>query len=74
MISISILFSIHIYISRVDHIDNLDHDHIGLTQVVNAAVHLVNFFCWMDHHKTYLLLALFGQITPLWLKVVGGGP
>ena len=64
-------------------IDNLLLDHVGLPNVLDLAVHLVNLFGWMsqgDHSETLLLLTLFYQSTPSCLKVmgwwggVGGGP
>ena len=44
-------------------------DHVGLSQVVIVAVHLV-IFCagWV---KTFLIKALCSQISASWLKVVG---
>ena len=56
-------------------VDNLLLEHVGLSQVVIVAVHLVIFFCWMgrgDHPETYLLKALFSQRSPSWLKVMCG--
>ena len=50
-------------------------EHVGLTHVLDRAVHLVNFFGWMSqggHSETLLLLALFYQSTPSCLKVGGG--
>ena len=56
-------------------IDNDLLEHVGLTHVLDLAVHLVNFFGWVsqvDHSEKLLLLALFYQSTPSWLKVGGG--
>ena len=62
-------------------IDKLLLEHVGLTHVLDLAVHLVNFFGLMSqevHSEPLLLLALFYQSTPSCLKVrggwVGGGP
>ena len=57
-------------------------EHVGLPQVLDLAVHLVNIFGWMSqggHSEPPLLLALFYQSTPSCLKVMGarvvlGGP
>ena len=49
-------------------------EHVGLPDVLNLAVHLVNFFGWMSqggHSEPLLLLALFYQSTPSCLKVMG---
>ena len=60
-------------------IDKLLLEHVGLTHVLDLAVHLVNFFGGMSqggHSEPLLLLALFYQSTPSWLKVIewwGGG-
>ena len=57
-------------------IDKLLLEHVGLPQVLDLAVHLVNFFGWMSqggHSEPLLLLALFYQSTPSCLKVMGGG-
>ena len=46
-----------------------------IDNVLDLAVHLVNFFGWTgqgDHSETLLLLALFYQSTPSCLKVRGG--
>ena len=56
-------------------IDKLLLEHVGLAHVLDLAVHLVNFFCWMSqggHSEPLLLLALFYQSTPSCLKVRGG--
>ena len=63
-------------------IDKLLLEHLGLPQVLELAIHLVNFFGWMSeggNSETVLLLALFYQSTPSWIKVrgwwwVGGWP
>ena len=64
-------------------VDKLLLEHVGLTHVLDLAVHLVNFLAigWMSqggHSEPLLLLALFYQSTPSCLKVgggvVGGGP
>ena len=37
-------------------------EHVGLPHVLDNAVHLVHFFCWMsqgDHYEPLFLLALF---------------
>ena len=50
--------------------------YIGQPHVLDLAVHLVIFFCWMSQggqSEPLLLLALFYQSTPSWLKVMGGG-
>ena len=55
-------------------IDKLLLEHVGLPQVLDLAVHLVNFFGWMSqggHSEPLLLLALFYQSTPSCLKVRG---
>ena len=55
-------------------IDKLLLEHVGLTHVLDLAVHLVNLFGWMsqgDHSETLLLLTLFYQSTPSCLKVRG---
>ena len=49
-------------------------EHVGLTHVLDLAVHLVNFFGWMSqggHSEPLLQIALFYQSTPSWLKVMG---
>ena len=33
---------------RVDWHDKLLLEHVGLPHILDHAVHLVNFFCWMD--------------------------
>ena len=46
-----------------------------IDNVLDLAVHLVNFLGWTgqgDHSETLLLLALFYQSTPSCLKVRGG--
>ena len=56
-------------------IDKLLLEHVGLPQVLDLAVNLVNFFGWLSqggHSKPLLLLALFYQSTPSCLKVIGG--
>ena len=56
-------------------IDKLLLEHVGLPQVLDLAVHLVNFFGWMiqgGHSEPLLLLARFYQSTPSCLKVMGG--
>ena len=53
-------------------IDKLLLEHVGLPQVLDLDVHLA----WMgigDHSETVLLLALFDQSTPSWIKVIGWG-
>ena len=55
-------------------IDKLLLEHVGLPQVLDLAVHLVNFFGWMiqgGHSEPLLLLARFYQSTPSCLKVMG---
>ena len=57
-------------------IDKLLLEYVGLPQVLDLAVHLVN---WLDESRwPLLLLALFYHSTPSCLKVigwvVGGGP
>ena len=50
-------------------------EHVGLPQVLDLAVHLVNIFDWMSqegHSEPLLQLALFYQSTPSRLKVMGG--
>ena len=59
---------------------------VGLPNVLDLVVHLVNIFDWMSqggHSEPLLLLAFFYQSTPSWLKVMewvgvwvgwGGGP
>ena len=57
-------------------IDILLLEHVGLPHILDLAVHLVNFFGWMSqggHSEPILLLALFYQSIPSWLKVIGGG-
>ena len=57
-------------------IDKLLLEHVGLPHVLDLAVHLVNFFCWMSqggHSEPLSLLALFYQSTPSCLKVMGWG-
>ena len=56
--------------------DKLLLEHVGLSHVLDLAVHLVNFFGWVSqggHSETVLLLALFDQSTPSCLKVIGWG-
>ncbi len=56
-------------------IDKFLLEHVGLTHVLDLAVHLVNFFGLMSqggHSEQVLLLALFYQSTPSCLKVGGG--
>ena len=56
-------------------IDKLLLEHVGLPHVLDLAVHLVKFFCWMSqggHSEPLLLLALFHQSTPSCIKVRGG--
>ena len=56
-------------------IDKLILEHVRLPNVLDLAVHLVNFFGWMSqggHSEPLLLLALFYQSTPSCLKVRGG--
>ena len=61
--------------SKLGLIDILLLEHVGLSHVLDIAVHLVNF--WLDeskcHSKPLLLLALFYQSTPSGLKVRVGG-
>ena len=55
-------------------IDKLLLEHVGLTLVLDLAVHLVNFFGWMSqggHSEPLLQLALFYQSTPSCLQVRG---
>ena len=55
--------------------DNLLLELIGLPHSLDRAVHQINFlFCTgsRDHSETFLLLALFYQSTPSWIKVMGG--
>ena len=55
-------------------IDKLLLEHVGLPQVLDLAVHLVNFLGWMSqggHPEPHLILALFYQSTPSCLKVMG---
>ena len=56
-------------------INKLLFEHAGLPNVLDLAVHLVNFFGWMskEGHSELLLSALFYQSTPSCLKVRGGG-
>ena len=57
-------------------IDKLLLEHVGLPQVLDISVHLVNFFGWMSqgsHCEQLLLFALFYQSAPSCLKVGGGG-
>ena len=57
-------------------IDELLLEHVGLHQVLNLAVHLVNFFGWISqggHSEPLLLLVLQYQSTPSCLKVMGWG-
>ena len=57
-------------------IDKLFLEYVGLPNVLDLAVHLVNFFGWMSqevHSKPLLLLTLFYQSTPSCLKVRGWG-
>ena len=56
--------------------DKLLLEHLGLSHVLDLAVHLVNFFDWVSqggHSETVLLLAVFDQSTPSCLKVMGWG-
>ena len=56
-------------------IEKLLLEHVGLTHLLDLAVHLVNFFGWLSqggHSEPLLLLALFYQITHSCLKVGGG--
>ena len=56
--------------------DKLLLEHVGLTHILDLAVHLVNFFGSMSqggHSEQLLFFALFYQSTPSWVKVVGGG-
>ena len=56
-------------------IDKLLLEHVGLPNVLDFAVHLVNFFGWMSrggHSEQLLFFALFYQSTPSCLKVMGG--
>ena len=46
-------------------VDNLLPDHVGLTHVLDLAVHLVQLTIWMGlrgHPKTFSLLALFSRV------------
>ena len=55
-------------------VDNLLLDYVGLTHVLDLAVHLVIFFGFVgrgDHPKTFLLSGLFYESTPSCLKVMG---
>ena len=56
-------------------IDKLLLEHVGLPHVLDLAVHLVKFFCWMSqgsHSEKLLFFALFYQSSPSCLKVRGG--
>ena len=56
-------------------IDKLLLEHVGLSHVLDLAVHLVNFVGWMSqggHSEPLLLSALFYQGTPSCSKVIGG--
>ena len=57
-------------------IDKLLLELVGLPHVLDLTVHLVNFFGWVSqggHSETVLLLALFDQSSPSWIKVMGWG-
>ena len=57
-------------------IDKLLLEHVGLSHVLDLAVHLVNFFGWVSqggHTEPLLVFALFYQSTPSCLKVIGWG-
>ena len=56
-------------------VDKILLEHVGLPQVLDLAVHLVNFFGWMSqggNSELLLFLALFYPSTPSCLKVMGG--
>ena len=57
-------------------IDKLLLEHVGLPNVLDFAVHLVNFFGWISQggqSEPLLFFAHFYQSTPSCLKVRGGG-
>ena len=57
-------------------IDKLLLEYVGLPQVLDLAVHLVNFFGWISqggHSEPLLLLALFLPDHSFMLKSLGGG-
>ena len=61
---------------KLGFIDKLFLEDVGLPQILDLTVHLVNFFGWMSqggHSEPLLLLALFYQSTPSCLKVMGWG-